>query len=199
MTSFLLSKDYVPTSAITVIDPALPDWAPKPSPDDIRPVDTNEYGLSLELIENPGQYPSVTIDLNMPFTKGTALKVFEIVIANDNQLTVTIEYKKSDKDTDFKTLVNTDGKSLKNVAVDSTSFKVTPQEIGILRIKVISSADEVAEQYHFTLDVFGCGESFSKYTLFILLPVSLFSIKPLLHVLFILYSIFVHTLFYCIY
>jgi hypothetical protein len=162
-TSFLLGTDYVPTSAITVIDPALPDWAPKPNPDDIRPENSNEYGLSFELIETPGQYPSVTIDLNKPFTSGTSLEVFEIVIANDNKLTVTVEYKQTDKDVDFKTFVNADGKSLENVPVDSTSFKITPQDIGVLRIKVISSADDTAEQYHFTLDVFGCSETFSKY------------------------------------
>ena len=162
MIDFMLNPDYVPTSSITVDDPALPDWAPAPNPEDVRPRDENEYGLSLELIQEDGKYPSVTVDLNTPFTTGTSLEVFEVVIADDNDLYVTVEYKKEDSDKKFEVLKNSDGKPLDNVHVATTSFKVDKQNIGVLRVKVISTDDETAEQYHFTLAVYGCGESYSK-------------------------------------
>lgn len=159
---------YVPTSALTADDPNLPPSEQPPNPEDVRP-NTPET-ISFEKKPAGASPPSLTVDLNEPGTTDTTLEVMSIIIGNANDLVISVVYKPKDKDSDFKPVIDIDGKPLTNVSVPSEgTFDVNPEEMGVVKIIVEESSDPSAPSYDFTVDIIGCTEVICKFLFNILI------------------------------
>lgn len=151
---FIRNEVYSPASGFSYKDPAgrphTSDEARSPS-----------SGITLE--KQTGEEASVTYDVNVPSAPGTTVEAFKVLIKG-NVKTATIKIKKTDQDASFTTYENV------HVNRDGTVF--LPQgafngrnmlEVGVIQVIPTETWDQSAENYIFTVELYGCYSSYSKY------------------------------------
>lgn len=154
MVDFIRNEVYSPASGFTFKDPA---GRPHTS-DEARAPST---GIVLE--KQTGEEASVTYDVNVPSVPRTSVEAFKLLIKG-NVKTVTIKIKKNDLDRKLPDVyenvhVNPDG----TVILPSSTFNNRNMlEVGIITVIPTDTYDTSAENYIFTVELYGCYSSYSK-------------------------------------
>lgn len=152
MIDFIRNEVYSPASGFSFNDPA---GKPHTSNEARAP----STGIVLE--KQTGEEASVTYDVNAPSESGSAVEAFKILIKG-NVKTATIKIKKTDQ-ASFTTYenvyVNQDG----TVYLPQEAFNSRNMiEVGVIQVIPTETWDISAENYIFTLELFGCYSSYSK-------------------------------------
>lgn len=150
---FIRNEVYSPPSGFTYKDPAgrlhTSDEARLPS-----------TGIVLE--KQTGEEASVTYDINVPSVPGTAVEAFKLLIKG-NVMTVTINIKITDQDTSFMTYENVHVNQDGTVYLPPNAFNERNMlDIGVIQVIPTDTWDSSAENYVFTVEVYGCYSSYSK-------------------------------------
>ena len=151
---FIRNEVYSPASGFSYSDPA---GRPHTS-DEARAPST---GILLE--KQAGEEASVTYDVNVPSVPGTAVEAFKLLIKG-NVKTVTIHVKKTDQDTSFTTYENVHVNSDGTVYLPQEAFNNRNMlEVGVIQVTPTETFDTSAENYIFTVELYGCYNSYSKF------------------------------------
>ena len=153
MIDFIRNEVYSPASGFSFSDPS---GKPHTSNEARAP----STGIVLE--KQTGEEASVTFDVNVPSQPGTAVEAFKILIKG-NVKTATIQIKKTDQASTFTTYnnvhVNQDG----TVYLPQEAFNNRNMiEVGIIQVIPTETWDISAENYIFTVELYGCYSSYSK-------------------------------------
>ena len=153
MVDFIRNEVYSPASGFTFSDPA---GRPHTS-DEARVPST---GIVLE--KQTGEEASVTYDINVPSVPGSSVEAFKLLIKG-NIKTATIKIKKTDQDSSFTSYENVHVNQDGTVYLPPGAFNEQNMlEVGVIQIIPTDTWDVSAENYIFTVELYGCYSSYSK-------------------------------------
>ena len=150
---FIRNEVYSPASGFTFSDPS-----GKPHTSDEARLPSS--GIVLE--KQTGEEASVTFDVNVPSEPGTSVEAFKLLIKG-NVKTATINIKPNDQVGTFTTYdnvhVNQDG----TVYLPPGAFNDNNMlDVGVIQVIPTDTWDVSAENYIFTVELYGCYNSYSK-------------------------------------
>lgn len=153
MVDFIRNEVYSPTSGFSYSDPS----GKSHTADEAR---TPSTGIVLE--KQSGEEASVTYDVNVPSVPGTAVEAFKLLIKG-NVKTVTINIKKTDQDNSFTEYANVHVNRDGTVYLPPTAFNNRNMlEVGVIQVIPTDTWDVSVENYIFTVELYGCYNSYSK-------------------------------------